>query len=585
MKPQSMKSHHPLPTRGWAALILFLTFIVFLPASRAADANPPERMSYQGFLADADGVVLGNASPRNYTAIFRIYTAATGGVALWAEQQTITVDKGYFSVLLGEGSVFGSELRPNLSTLFTGNTASDRFIGITVRGLSTTDVEIAPRLQLLAAPYAFLARNAVTLVNDQGAPFVNITSGTLAAIGIGAPIQSTGSGGNARGGKAVDLQLTRDNNTQVAGGEYSTIAGGRKNTASAVNSTVGGGDMNRATGLTSTVSGGFNNQATATESFIGGGVGNTASGDKSTVAGGRGNTASGLRAFVGGGEENTASGDRSVVPGGLSNTAAGEYSFAAGRRAKANHHGSFIWADNTDTDYGSGAANQFRVRATGGTAISGAPARDLASAKQLLVTDTDQGGGSGTGLRLGFHHVPNVNYSSGVIQSVGGDAPTELRLNPSGGRVVVGSGGLLVDGPITGGGSIPIGGIIMWSGATNAIPAGWRLCDGGGGTPDLRNRFVVGAGSSYGVNAKGGKSSITLSVNQMPSHNHGYKDAFFAEVGGNDREFSNQRGSNHGTDADNYHYTVQRSTDHVGGGQPVDILPPYYALAFIMRVQ
>ncbi|MBM3840512.1 MAG: hypothetical protein FJ398_21625 [Verrucomicrobia bacterium] len=573
-----------LPHRAacWrATLTILLPCFLAVPWSRAADANPPERMSYQGFLADANGVVLGNDSPRNYTAFFRIYTAATGGVALWAEQQTITVDKGYFSVLLGEGSVVGSEPHANLSGIFTGSSASERYIGITVRGLSTTDVEIAPRLQLLAAPYSFLARNAVSLVNDQGAPFVNITSGTLAAIGIGAPIQSTGSGGNARGGKAVDLQLTRDNNTQVAGGEYSTIAGGRKNTASAVNSTVGGGDMNRATGLTSTVSGGFNNQATATESFIGGGVGNTASGDKSTVAGGNGNTASGPRAFVGGGEGNTASGDRSVVPGGLSNTAAGEYSFAAGRRAKANHHGSFIWADNTDTDYGSGAANQFRVRATGGTAISGAPARNLASAKQLLVTDTDQGVGSGTGLRLGFHHVPNV-YWSGVIQSVGGDAPTELRLNPSGGRVVVGSGGLQVDGPITGGGSIPIGGIIMWSGAINAIPTGWRLCDGGGGTPDLRNRFIVGAGSSYNPGNTGGRDQVTLSVNNLPAHSHRISDL---DRTGNPDGWRD--GGRHYWRNASYqgHTDMGKETDVTGGNQAFDIRPPFYALAFIMRTQ
>ena len=100
----------------------------------------------------------------------------------------------------------GSEPHANLSGIFTGSSASERYIGITVRGLSTTDVEFAPRLQLLAAPYSFLARNAVSLVNDQGTPFVNVTSGTLAAIGIGAPIQSTGSGGNARGSGSVDLR-------------------------------------------------------------------------------------------------------------------------------------------------------------------------------------------------------------------------------------------------------------------------------------------------------------------------------------------------------------------------------------------
>ena len=61
----------------------------------------------------------------------------------------------------------------------------------------------------------------------------------------------------------------------------------------------------------------------------------------------------------------------------------------------------------------------------------------------------------------------------------------------------------------------PTGGIIMWSGSTSSVPDGWRLCDGGGGTPDLRNRFVVGAGSSYAVDATGGSADSTL-----PSHSH-----------------------------------------------------------------
>ena len=50
-------------------------------------------------------------------------------------------------------------------------------------------------------------------------------------------------------------------------------------------------------------------------------------------------------------------------------------------------------------------------------------------------------------------------------------------------------------------GFIPKGGIIMWSGATTAIPQGWALCDGTNGTPNLRDRFIVGAGSTYAVAA------------------------------------------------------------------------------------
>lgn len=67
---------------------------------------------------------------------------------------------------------------------------------------------------------------------------------------------------------------------------------------------------------------------------------------------------------------------------------------------------------------------------------------------------------------------------------------------------------------------VPAGGIIMWSGSTGSIPSGWFLCNGSNGTPDLRNRFVVGAGGSYGVGATGGADSVTLSTSQIPAHSH-----------------------------------------------------------------
>jgi microcystin-dependent protein len=62
--------------------------------------------------------------------------------------------------------------------------------------------------------------------------------------------------------------------------------------------------------------------------------------------------------------------------------------------------------------------------------------------------------------------------------------------------------------------------IMLWSGSIASIPSGWALCNGSGGTPDLRDRFVVGAGSSYAVNATGGATTVTLSTANMPAHTH-----------------------------------------------------------------
>ena len=77
---------------------------------------------------------------------------------------------------------------------------------------------------------------------------------------------------------------------------------------------------------------------------------------------------------------------------------------------------------------------------------------------------------------------------------------------------------------------VPSGGIIAWSGAIANIPTGWYLCDGSNGTPDLRNRFILGAGGSYSVGATGGSSTINISHSHTYSftsswngdHNHTY---------------------------------------------------------------
>tara|TARA_R110002051_G_scaffold86498_2_gene152382 strand:- start:50518 stop:51144 length:627 start_codon:yes stop_codon:yes gene_type:complete len=70
---------------------------------------------------------------------------------------------------------------------------------------------------------------------------------------------------------------------------------------------------------------------------------------------------------------------------------------------------------------------------------------------------------------------------------------------------------------------MPKGCIVMWSGAANNIPEGWALCDGFNGTPDLRGRFIVGAGVEYDVDEKGGTDSIALTIDQMPAHTHSNK--------------------------------------------------------------
>ena len=180
----------------------------------AADPKPPESMTYQGYLVDSNGVPLGNSAPANYDVVFRIYNAKSGGEPIWTEQQTITVDKGYFSVLLGEGSTFGNEpYSEQISTVFVGEDISDRFIGITVSGISGgVDLEIAPRLRLVTSPYSFTATQARNVIDGSGNRniFKEVDSNNNASLKLGAGSDTTltlheDGGATLAGNLAIDL--------------------------------------------------------------------------------------------------------------------------------------------------------------------------------------------------------------------------------------------------------------------------------------------------------------------------------------------------------------------------------------------
>lgn len=298
---------------------LLLAFVFAMQTGSAATKSPPLLLNFQGYLEDASGNPFGKDAPVNQDVVFRIYEAPTGGAALWAERQTVTLDRGTFSVQLGAGIAEGTELHGSLGDVFLGSTASDRYLGISVVDNGS---EISPRLRFLTSPYAFLSAQARKLVNDDGTIFDPFTGGGAADFTqITSPIQSIT--GEARGSQATDLQIERLVNTQVASGDYSVISGGLQNTASKTLSTVGGGQANVASGAWTTISGGISNEATEEYAVVGGGKLNKATGANSTIAGGSTNTASGLLAVVSGGWKNEATGVISTVGGGERNEASG----------------------------------------------------------------------------------------------------------------------------------------------------------------------------------------------------------------------------------------------------------------------
>lgn len=152
---------------------LALTVIALIGAGTSnaiaqSGPNPPEILAYQGYLTDGGGNALGNPNPKNYDVIFRIWKSESGAATadrLWSEQQTVTVDNGFFSVMLGEGGPPSGEAAPALSTVFSGNDASERWVGITVKGIASGggDLDILPRLRLLTSPFSFLANKARTM--------------------------------------------------------------------------------------------------------------------------------------------------------------------------------------------------------------------------------------------------------------------------------------------------------------------------------------------------------------------------------------------------------------------------------------
>lgn len=308
-------------------------------------------ITYQGQLEANDTPFDGEV---NLT--FSLFNAESGGSMVGSSitLNDVEVSRGLFQVKLDFGEVFDSD---------------PLWIQIAVD--ETTVLPRQPITTVPVAQYALSGPSGDSAWNVSGS---NIWySGGNVGIGTSSPSAALEVSGRAAFGNSV----------QATGGN-SFAGGGGHNTASGIHSFVGGGGDNNATQLNSFVGGGSNNTASSTNSFVAGGGNNIASGNSSFASGsgaeasgeasfaggGANNQANGVESFVAGGRGNEAGGRGAFVGAGIDNVADGQFSFAAGRRALAQHDGSFVWASGSWSNFNSTAQNQFLIRANGGVGIN-----------------------------------------------------------------------------------------------------------------------------------------------------------------------------------------------------------------------
>lgn len=134
--------------------------------------------------------------------------------------------------------------------------------------------------------------------------------------------------------------------------------------------------------------------------------------------------------------------------------------------------------------------------------------------------------------------------------------------------------------------------ILLWSGSIATIPTGWALCNGTAGTPNLMDRFVVGAGSAYAVGSTGGATThlhaisvagTALTVGQLPPHNHGPEAGAASFITGGTGAGNTTGGSNIGGSLTTGYTGSGEAHTHSASADTRDHRPPYYALAYIRK--
>ena len=527
-------------------MLLALAAALSLTAVATAQTSAvPSGLSYQGKVSNANGTLVGAGTPVTRLVIFRVWSHATNSTLtdlVFSEQQTVTISEGEFSVILGQGvAVAGTPLGYSESTKGTPTVlisspttfgGATRYLGVTVDdGSTAADPEASPRQQLVTSAYAFRAKYAET-VGANGANSLTALDNGNVGIGTTTPSEKLHVTGNAlvSGTGSFTGALATGSNLSVTG--TAAVTG----TSTFTGASTFNGSVRIA-------------QSGTTPLSFGGWLG--------TKISLWDNLGSQIYGFG--------------IQGGLLQV------FTPGA------------VDDIALGYGPSASmtETMRVKGNGNVGIgTSSPAQKLSVSGDTLTT--------GTAYLLDTNHSIRAISGSGVAIST--YAVTDgIILKQSTGNVGIGttspSQKLEVNGTVkattfTGNGTIPIGGIIMWSGTTSDIPAGWALCNGvasnGLTPPDLRDRFIVGAGSAYSPKATGGASTHSLAATNLPTFSIPYKDIFYSESGGTVAVTSNKGSGD--SDSDNSGWELPRTATYTGSATAIDHRPLYMALCYIMRV-
>lgn len=359
-------------------IIVMLLCVAFVGG---VTAQVPSMMSYQGLITSG-------GEPVDGTGYFKFALIDVLGDAQWTHDDTFSgptgepegfveapVEHGLFTVILGDPML--PDMQPLSAKVFANNSPLSLRIWFSEDGV--TFEQLVSDQQITSAGYALqadrvpfssigpdeLMQNAVSASHIANSA---VTSSKLAlnSVTAGAIESAAVSSNKIDWSTMPEIPVLRGYAEQGGFAEPPSATG---------NDAIAMGYGARATQSHATVGGGYENRAAgiyaALDEFVtlGGGFSNRASGAYSVISGGQQNESVGNIGAIGGGKDNLVTGYAGTVPGGLNNHAT-NHAFAAGRRAKAENTGAFVWADSADEDFASTAPDQFLVRAAGGMGIN-----------------------------------------------------------------------------------------------------------------------------------------------------------------------------------------------------------------------